>query len=583
MAISIIPSDTSGLTNGENNILGKIKSIYKNENSKDCYIYIKPRIRNLEPDFILIDPLKGICIIEVKDWSLNYIKEINRIEVKTRNGKVLYNPIFRANQYFNLAKGLFESDTRLLDNEGKPTYNLYSKVFFVNIPSNQIKTIENTLNQYPSEYFASDEIRNLNIYKLFSNESCYINSAQLLVIRAILFPEIKIFDSGAQPGIDTSNSDEIYKTLKALDRTQEQFAKRIPNGHYMVSGVPGSGKTVILLSRALYLLKENPEWQIKIVTYNRSLTHSLESRLNHLSQDIDFMGIGQENISISTFHQVALETANIAVPQDAGNDFWKNELPKIALEGAQSTYDAILIDEYQDFYHDWIKVCIKLTKYHVYNGEQIQNIFLAGDRLQSIYNPKEVIWKEIGINIQGGEHSKLLKYSYRAGNSHIDLALKLLMSDKSIRREVNKFYEGRDGIMNITNINDEIGFVEGGYDSIAELLHQLIYVVGYKPEDILILAPRWDDANNLYAVLSDEIKENCRVIKDVIEKVLIITTYYSSKGIESRICILLNIERIDDLKLIYVGMTRASERLYIHSNDFRSNTIANKLRNGTFE
>lgn len=583
MGLNTIPSDLSGLTQGEEKIANKIKTLYTG-NTKDCYLYVKPRLRNLEPDFILIDPTKGICIIEVKDWTLNFIKDINRAKVTTTTGVTLHNPVFRANQYFNLAKGLFESDTRLFDDEGFPTYNLYSKVIFANMPSAEVDIISDTLNQHPTKYIASEKIRNLNVVDFFDNESCSINSAQLLVLRAILFPEIKIFDAGASSEINTENLEEIYNTIKALDSEQEQFAKRIPNGHYMVSGVPGSGKTVILLSRAIFLLKENPTWRIKIVTYNRSLTHKIESRLNHLAKDFDFLGISLDNISISTFSKMALDVASIGVPQNAGNDFWNYELAKKALERATPTYDAILIDEYQDFYDDWIKLCIKLAKKHTVDGKQIENIFLAGDRLQSIYNPNEHIWKNIGIKIEnekgnvGGVRSKLLKHTYRAGKSHIELALKLLLSDRTLKKEVKKFYDGKNDIRNQTNIFDEIKFIEGGYDTISALLHNLINLVGCKPEEILILAPTHQKANSLFEQLPEDIRAKSRVTKDVVEKKLIITTYHSSKGLENKICILANIDDIKDLKIIYVGMTRASQRLYIHSNNFSYSAIANQIR-----
>lgn len=45
----------------------------------------------------------------------------------------------------------------------------------------------------------------------------------------------------------------------------------------MVTGVPGSGKTVLLLARAIHLVREHPEWKIKILTYNRSLKQKLKT------------------------------------------------------------------------------------------------------------------------------------------------------------------------------------------------------------------------------------------------------------------------------------------------------------------
>ena len=49
------------------------------------------------------------------------------------------------------------------------------------------------------------------------------------------------------------------------------------------------------------------------------------------------------------------------------------------------------------------------------------------------------------------------------------------------------------------------------------------------------------------------------------EKKLLITTYHSSKGLENKVCILLNVDRLDNKRLVYVGLTRASEKLFIHS------------------
>ncbi len=97
-------------------------------------------------------------------------------------------------------------------------------------------------------------------------------------------------------------------------------------------------------------------------------------------------------------------------------------------------------------------MCLALCKRHNYDGKISENLFLAGDRLQSIYNPKEHTWKSLGVNIQG--RSKILKHSYRSGKSHIELALDFLMADKILKKEVEKFYEGREGIDNETDLED---------------------------------------------------------------------------------------------------------------------------------
>ena len=82
----------------------------------------------------------------------------------------------------------------------------------------------------------------------------------------------------------------------------------------MITGVPGSGKTVILLSRAIHLLKENPTWKIRIVTYNRSLARKLQNRFESLYEKLELMGINYQNITISTFHSLAGEVSTIPPP-----------------------------------------------------------------------------------------------------------------------------------------------------------------------------------------------------------------------------------------------------------------------------
>ena len=50
---------------------------------------------------------------------------------------------------------------------------------------------------------------------------------------------------------------------------------------------------------------------------------------------------------------------------------WFNEtLPQIALQKCKPLYDAVMIDEYQDFKDDWIKVCINLCKKYKYKNYQ---------------------------------------------------------------------------------------------------------------------------------------------------------------------------------------------------------------------
>jgi len=321
------------------------------------------------------------------------------------------------------------------------------------------------------------------------------------------------------------------------------------------------------IARAIHMLRQNPNWKIAIVTYNKSLTKKINNRLEMLNASLYLTDINLLNIEVTTFHSFALKVAKIRVPQYASQIFWDDELPKKALAVSQPKYDAILVDEYQDFKNSWLKVCIKsLKSYKDADGNEQVNLFMAGDRLQSIYNKKAINWsKDIGLDMRG--RSKIFKQSYRAGKEHLDFALKYLMSDESLKKEVEKFYEGSEKIESKTESKNSLQFVEGQFTEVVSHISTLLND-GYSYSDILILANTWNEAKRFESYLPPYLKENVKVLKNVEEEIMNIITYHSAKGLENKIAILLNVDSIHEKKLLYVGTTRASEKLYLHSSSF---------------
>lgn len=565
MGLKIIPNDISNLEPGEKRVENKLNSAYSNVDY-DCYLYVQPRLKELNPDFILIDAYKGICIVEVKDWSIGYIKGIYNsyiIDIKDRR---LNNPVFRTNQYFNFAKRILQSEPYFIDENGFFKLKIYSKVIFTNINAKELESLNPYLYQPPTECISSEQIRNLSFDNLFSTDTRFLDANTISAIRGTFFPEIRVKPVQTELWEFNRENPLQNRIISTLDAEQEKFAKRIPYGHYMVTGIPGSGKTIILLSRAIHFLKENPTWKIRIVTYNRSLARKLQNRFESLYERLELMGVNYQNITISTFHSLASEVSTITPPLIKTQDYWDIILPFNAIENAKPTYDAILIDEYQDFPDAWIKLCLLMCKKHDYNGLQTENLFLAGDRLQSIYNDKDSSWKSLGVNIVG--RSKLLKISYRSSSTHINFALDYLMKDKKLKKEVEKFYEGRNGIFCTSKVENNVDFISGGLDIINMYLNDLFLNQKYDPEDVLVLVPNTKGPNSkdeIYQKLDVQLKSISIASKEVEPNKMTITTYHSSKGLECKVCLLLNVDNLSDKKLLYVGMTRASERLCIHS------------------
>ena len=562
MSLEIINCGYAKNNTGEEYIKNKLSKLYQ---ESYAVLYIQPKLMNNIADFILIDPERGISILEVKDWDSNYIANLNPLDITNFEGIKRTNPSHQLLVYFNILNSLLSSCRNLYDSFGKFKINVTTKVCMTNLTKNEIESkYSSFFCIYPVEYLGKDELRNLTISEIFNNRYSSINDIELKNIRGILFPEIKIMDS--MPLKKNNNLDNI---IKVLDFEQERFAKRIIDGHYMITGVPGSGKTVIMLSRALFLLKQNPNWKILIMTYTKSLVSKLRNRLVSLQNELRYWGLNLNNIEIINFHKFAMKLAkNPDYPKT--QEFWEYKLAEIALEEATPYYDAVLIDEYQDFDESWLKLSLAICK--KYNDKE--NFFLAGDRLQSLYFRKDISWKSLGINIQG--RSKLLKLSYRTGKQHIKTALKFLQNDPKLSNEISLFYEGASDIQT-QEYGESINFLTEGISSIISKISELLSL-GYKPSDILVLCPKLYQAQHIYENLGN-LALNSMCGKEIIDNKLTLTTYHSAKGLESKICILAYFDTIQDRKLAYVGMTRASEHLYIHASDFDSCNFANEVRN----
>jgi len=574
MPLVTIPKNIEGMNKSERYILNKLKLLYMVEPSI-TYLYLEPQIKNLSPDFILIDPNRGVIIIEVKAWSIDYFQTINHKNITTIKGEILENPTYKARRYFNTLQGLFRLTEALVDKSNKLKFKLHSVVAFTELRKEEVKknNLQDFFNHYPARVLYSDELRKLKkIDEVFHYDVAKIEASIIGAIRSSIFPEIKIKKS------KTLLSNGLFdEKIIALDIEQERFIKNIPFGHYMITGIPGSGKTVAVIARAIYLAKLFPDWKILIVTYNKSLKNQIKFKVESIKNDLEMLDVNIANIEVSTFHQIALKFSSLSPSNYKKNSesFWRDILPNNAIKNSKPYYDAILVDEYQDFYKNWFELLLKLIKeYKDLDNKVAKNIFISGDRLQSIYNPKELNWKQdIGLDMRG--RSKLLKTSYRVTKEHIELGLSLLKNDKKYRDEVSLFYEGGKKIFLQNSKRNSIDILESENDGLVSKIEKLLEEYNY--EDIILLAPTWDRLNNIKKDLPEEIQNNIISSKEILAKKMIFTTYYSAKGIESKVSIVVDVDTIKDRKLLYVASTRASSKLVLHGVNFKNSIIGKEI------
>lgn len=554
----INPTDIDLLTSGERYTLDqKLRKLLNNE---DCFVYVQPNINSLRPDFVVIGKSFGVLIIEVKDWSEDFILSSNPIIVNCENGR-FKNPIDQVETYETIILSKLNSVFDFIDEDGELKVHVKKLVFYTNLSSEYLESKPELMGR-SSRVYDRKKLRTLTLEDLILERQNNLSNAEILAVRSVLFPEIAI-------PTETSESDEFIevKDVKALDYEQEEFAKRVPNGHYMVSGIPGSGKTVILLSRALHLAQRYENYSILILTYTKALANKLKHQLSLKATDMNISEAVCSRIEIKNFHKLCYDIVgfNKRVADQSGEKYYSEIWPQDAisgLKGKSGNYDAVLVDEYQDFHVDWFELCKRICKK---NEDGQENLFFAGDRLQRIYDITWSSYKEIGINIQG--RSKLLKTPYRTNQNHLDFALKFLSNDDVLAKDIGNFYE-IDKLNSLANNGDSIDLVEGSPASISAYIDELVNNLDVRPEDILILCHTNNECREMLRNLSNNIASKFDSGKEPKEGRGLITTYHSSKGLESKYCILYKVDKFEVQRatrtLMYVGMTRASEKLIVN-------------------
>ena len=123
-------------------------------------------------------------------------------------------------------------------------------------------------------------------------------------VRFLLFPEIRIAANKTEYKVAESipyYEEKVLLSLrdvKVMDLHQENLAKSIGEGHRLLRGVAGSGKTLILCCRAKYLAKTNPGWRILVLCYNVTLSCYIQHIIDNLEVEAD----NDSTIEVCNFH-----------------------------------------------------------------------------------------------------------------------------------------------------------------------------------------------------------------------------------------------------------------------------------------
>lgn len=211
-----------------------------------------------------------------------------------------------------------------------------------------------------------------------------------------------------------------------------------------VKGVFGSGKTTVLAARAVQAyrraLERNYNPRILILTFNITLKNFIHDKLMRVDETFPL-----ENFIIINYHQFINAELNnlnvdVVVPEDypedkVGEYLEQNYYSNISLFEKHKSgivmYDAVLIDEIQDYHRPWMEIVKN------YFRDPQGDYVLFGDVKQNIYGqPTEK--KDVVTNVRGVNE---LKYCYRSDFKVRDLAQSFQSNVFKDKYEVDDFSE----------------------------------------------------------------------------------------------------------------------------------------------
>jgi superfamily I DNA and RNA helicase len=189
---------------------------------------------------------------------------------------------------------------------------------------------------------------------------------------------------------------KIEKEIANLDKWQKKAALEIVEGPQRIRGLAGSGKTIVLALKAAYLHTENPDWEIAITYYTRTLWQQYRDLINRFV--IEFSGDEPNWDKIHIYHSWGSPTeegvysvisksinstpvnySNASVKYGRSNAFKGicDELVAVLPNEYEPKYDAFFIDEAQDMPASFFKLAYKATK-------DPKRVIWAYDELQNL-------------------------------------------------------------------------------------------------------------------------------------------------------------------------------------------------------
>ncbi len=581
---------------GERRVLHQLKRCLEDDHLVWHDIPIGPRAR--QPDFVVLSPRWGMLLLEVKDWKRSTLGPATRdaVELNTPRGRVTQpHPLRQARDYAMELVDLMQRDPALIHADGpfagKLLFPYGWGVVLAGLKREDVASSDfdalfpesRTLLRDDLDEQVQPDAFQRRLWGMFTLHYPHtLSLPQRDRIRWHLFPEIRLAQQASlllEGGVSPARL-ALPDLLQVMDLQQEQVARTLGEGHRVIHGAAGSGKTMILIFRAQQLAAAaRVEQPILVLCYNHALAGRIEAQLR--SRGVD------ERVVVRTFHgwcEELVRAYQLSVPADRqARDYWQQLAQTLTravatgfVPGGQ--YTALLVDEAHDFEDAWLQAAARMV------NPATRSLLVLYDDVQSIYQKKRKRFNFASVGIEAVGRTSILKINYRNTAEVLALALQCAHSLLGERQGDGR---GEGSAEDLQPVQPSTAGRRGPVP--------LLVVAGTEAEEAELVAERIARAHADGRPLADmAILARTRTLMPAFERALArrrlpclsmatrrlqrsdwatqsvkLLTLHSSKGLEFPCVFIAGLQALpmrgepldEEVRLLYVGMTRATHEL----------------------
>ncbi len=357
-------------------------------------IFVQPYLNGNRPDIIVFNPFVGGMVIEVKDWKLkNYhwkeeekgkFRKTKLYVSDSRGSYKIKSPLTQVIHYKEIIIGQLVPLIGERVDKVKAAYGLFKVAVYFH-------------NEYTSniQEFFKEKVKDYSKFPVFGHDLLHSSVNLKKIVPDITYSKSRNWDREwnyellfwFRPPYH-SIEQGIPLNLRA---DQIRIAEPTP-AHIRVKGVAGSGKTQALAYRAAKLASNNKK--VIILSFNITLWHYIRDMVARAPFNFSW-----KKLTFNHFHGFCRDTLNELgeewpespddSDQDALENFFRTTVPntviEAVLENGYRKFDAILIDEGQDYYLEWYSM---LNKYFLNSNDEV---LLVVDKKHNIYQ-RDLDW-----------------------------------------------------------------------------------------------------------------------------------------------------------------------------------------------